>query len=1169
MSSDDEISERSVGEDVDESSDDESLSEVDNIDFDPYSDRQINWSIDKLLQISRCPEISQRDAFFNTPRLLVEEKGSKLTNMVDQVTCKRYNLPNDLVPQAMKLLNECRIKKIYSGFSERQNEYSGIMIDLDLLVKTQKSYLDHMIFHRMTAYIVKVLQKFLRFRSQKDREQIHLIFMRKPEVIFSAKHKAYKDGLHILIPGVQVTKKFKKYLFDYMQKDGGIREILKDTGYINLNEKKFIDPNAAHVFVIMAGCIKQEASIPYEMEKAYMVTLFKDSPTIEDATESIRSCNNLVYELSLNWQDPTGIIKKRKVKCKKDIDGEINTWNDQHRDNILDEEELMETKKSLSTLCLQDPDVRYWMALLEIVDVEKAEDRNMWWKIVNVLSRTRNDRYRVLAYYFSQRCPQKYTKQAVDEVWNDCLTKHYDINIKIIERWAKEDSPRRYEEIKKASAFEILQKAAFEFNGDIHDAIVAKLLKILLRGKYVVGIPPGKTAQAIWFEFITLEDKHKQGEAFKYRCLGHPINMKTYISDILPSLYNQLIEYIKTRIEKAEPSTQKYLIKMKKNLETSKVRLTKDQFNRCVVSAAIGVFNDPEFLDKLDAEGSVMGVGNGILLLGSECTLIDHYHEYIVSRYTPVIYRPFDGKGTWIKKLHGAFRAVIPEKDAFLKIMYYLSLGLDGKTKDSLMLFLVGSGANGKSFLLEMITNSIGQMYARKMPISFITGSRGDAQGPNPALMELKTARMVYYSEPQACERLNVGAVKEMLGQEKMSGRTHHSEQENFKPSCIHVACSNYDFEITCHDFGTWRRILYYVCKMKFVPNPDPNNKYERMEDPSLGKSMTSNPFAMEATLSILVYYYEQLQRRYGGHMKNVPSPTIASETQQFQNRQDTINEFICQMVVRNPNEKSVIQISLLAELYDSWHEANKSQRIQVRSQIIANLENSILNKYILTNDNGVRSLSGHRVKRDPTEKPREGDITYYAMAPDLQQKRLKILKKSQKRGIGKIIDRISQTSKDELIHNGELNEDDELSELEELASEDEMPKMVDVDIEELKKRGIAEDPDEIPDLSDCDEEDLAKINKVMGYPVVEDDLTESDSEDQETQEMHELRYKEQMAKKQKNKKQFQNVYNEEGDIQKMRNLKKTFMKDPAQFDVPDPKFSEKEYFDQLLMCDD
>ncbi|MGL6009551.1 MAG: hypothetical protein ACRC1D_08865, partial [Culicoidibacterales bacterium] len=460
-------------------------------------------------------------------------------------------------------------------------------------------------------------------------------------------------------------------------------------------------------------------------------------------------------------------------------------------------------------------------------------------------------------------------------------------------------------------------------------------------------------------------------------------------------------------------------------------------------------------------------------------TLIDHYHEYIVSRYTPVIYHPFDRKGAWVKKIHSAFRAVFPEKDAFLKIMYYFSVGLDGKTKDSLILFLVGNGANGKSFVLEMITNSIGQMYARKMPISFITGSRGDAQGPNPALMELKTARMVYYSEPQACERLNVGAVKEMLGQEKMSGRTHHSEQENFKPSCIHVACSNHDFEITCSDFGTWRRILYYVCKVKFMANPDPENKYEQLEDPSLGKMMTSNPFAMEATLSILVYYYEQLQSKYGGHMKNVPSPTIAAETQQFQNRQDTINEFICQMVVKNPNEKSIIHISLLAELYDGWHTANKSQKIQNRSQIISNLENSILNKYIITNEyTGVRSLSGHRVKRDPTEKPREGDITYYAITPDLQKKRLKILKNSQKRGIGKIIDRISQTAKDDLVMRGELDEDDELSELEELGSDDEMPKMVDLDIEELKNRGFEEDSDEIPEMSECDEKELDIIGK-------------------------------------------------------------------------------------------
>jgi len=352
-----------------ESSSDSGSERDDNFDFDPFSERQIDLNIDKLLQQKSCPVVNQRDTFFNNPRFIVEEKRSPLTNFVDQLSFKRYNITDKDVPKAMELLEECRTKQIKSGMAERQLEHSGIMIDLDLLVAKEKSYLNKMIFQRMAAYIMQVLTQFLKFKY-KSKEQIYMVFLRKPSLVYSSKAKAYKDGAHILLPGIQVTKSFKKYLYDFMQKDGGLKKILKDTKYKNLDDPKFIDPNAANVFVLMLGCVKEEVLDPYVMEVAYRITAYKEMPMIEEATDALRESTNLVHDLSLNWQYKMGVIKKRKFKVKDNIGGEIDAWNDRFKDQVLDEAELMETQSKLSTLCIQDPDVRYYKALLEIVDVD-------------------------------------------------------------------------------------------------------------------------------------------------------------------------------------------------------------------------------------------------------------------------------------------------------------------------------------------------------------------------------------------------------------------------------------------------------------------------------------------------------------------------------------------------------------------------------------------------------------------------------------------------------------------------------------------------------------------------------------------------------------------------------------------------------------------------------
>ena len=310
--------------------------------------------------------------------------------------------------------------------------------------------------------------------------------------------------------------------------------------------------------------------------------------------------------------------------------------------------------------------------------------------------------------------------------------------------------------------------------------------------------------------------------------------------------------------------------------------------------------------------------------------------------------------------------------------MFYFASGLNGDTKDSLILFIVGGGANGKSLMLEMISNALGDKYARKLPISFITGGRGEASNCNPALMELKYARMIYYSEPNACTKINIGLLKEVLGQEKMSGRGLWGEQENFRPNCIHISASNYDFEIDTTDFGTWRRIMYYRCKVKFSNNPDPTNPFEKREDPSLGKMATNNNYILEATLSILTHYYQRLYKEYDGHIKNIPSPTIERETNEFQNRQDTINEFICQMVVRVKDEKDETTMLLpnLAELYRMWYESNKTGHKLSNVKIIEDFGNSRIAPYITINPStGAKVLTKHRVKADPSEELREGDV--------------------------------------------------------------------------------------------------------------------------------------------------------------------------------------------------
>jgi phage/plasmid-associated DNA primase len=97
--------------------------------------------------------------------------------------------------------------------------------------------------------------------------------------------------------------------------------------------------------------------------------------------------------------------------------------------------------------------------------------------------------------------------------------------------------------------------------------------------------------------------------------------------------------------------------------------------------------------------------------------LIQGAHDYPISLYSETVYKPFNPRDPMTKKLMITLRNLFPddEPDTFEFVMHYIASGLDAKKKESLILFLIGNGSNGKSFLLELVKNTMGEDYAKKM----------------------------------------------------------------------------------------------------------------------------------------------------------------------------------------------------------------------------------------------------------------------------------------------------------------------------------------------------------------------------------------------------------------------------------------------------------------------
>ena len=245
-------------------------------------------------------------------------------------------------------------------------------------------------------------------------------------------------------------------------------------------------------------------------------------------------------------------------------------------------------------------------------------------------------------------------------------------------------------------------------------------------------------------------------------------------------------------------------------------------------------------------------------------------------------------------------RSLVPddEMDALDFLLYYFSTSLDWHPKESLFFIVHGGGSNGKSVLLELFRLTLGGMYARKMPLSFITDQgRTRSSSADPAVMELKNARLVYYSESDRNEKVNVAKVKEITGGEAISGRQLYKEQENFRVNCNHIVTTNHRFVIETTEHAVWRRFISYKFKICFKHEVDPTKPNERRRDPDLINKIMKDTRYHSAFLSILIHYRSVLYSKYDGQILKVPHPTIIKETDEYRQSEDIFQRYIMQRV--------------------------------------------------------------------------------------------------------------------------------------------------------------------------------------------------------------------------------------------------------------------------------
>lgn len=232
----------------------------------------------------------------------------------------------------------------------------------------------------------------------------------------------------------------------------------------------------------------------------------------------------------------------------------------------------------------------------------------------------------------------------------------------------------------------------------------------------------------------------------------------------------------------------------------------------------------------------------------------------------------------------------------------WFGLSMTGLTGEQKFAFLYGSGANGKSVLVDLMAKLMGD-YAASAKIESITGKNrrggGDA---TPDLMPLIGARFARASEPDDGQRLQEGLIKELTGGEPILVRALNQNFVLVYPHFKLTISGNHKPEIHGGDDGIWRRVMLVPFDIQIPPD-------ER--DPDLLKKL------WEERAGIMNWLIEGLCD-YLAHGLQVPEQ-VSAATQEYREDSDPMGAFLTICCSVTGEASDTIPAKQLSEAFNYW----------------------------------------------------------------------------------------------------------------------------------------------------------------------------------------------------------------------------------------------------------
>ena len=339
----------------------------------------------------------------------------------------------------------------------------------------------------------------------------------------------------------------------------------------------------------------------------------------------------------------------------------------------------------------------------------------------------------------------------------------------------------------------------------------------------------------------------------------------------------------------------------------------KQSESRSRIEAAIVLArNIPPFSDRgegWDAKPHLLACQNGVVDLRTG-KLRDGRPEDKLCLGAPHGYVPGAPCKRWLRFL----REILPDHEVRIFVCRAIGYSMTGEMGDQCFFLLSGTGANGKTTLLETLRCILGPL-ARNLPFSSFTAKWGGREQTND-IAQLPGTRLVMASETGESARLDEARVKALTGGDTISARLLYREHFQFRPVCKLWLCCNHRPIVVDDTHAFWRRVRCIDFPVRFA---------DERADSNLPRAL-----AAEAE-GILAWCVRQAVA-YLAEGKLVTPEGVRLKTDEYQSQSDPLSDFINERCEAGPEHRATF-----AGLYDAYLDWAQEQHLQKREILARN----------------------------------------------------------------------------------------------------------------------------------------------------------------------------------------------------------------------------------------